>query len=205
MFLADQVNAYKHTFQQKDRTYTNEEQSKNYFGIKYVTGFVITASLLGIYFYNSLQEQILAFKRTKDIECGKLRKDLKTYTLEEVGKHYNKENRIWVTYKEGVYDITDFVERHPGGSSKIMMAAGSSIEPFWLIFANHNTPEIYALLESMRIGNISITDAKSNINDLNDPYAKEPSRHRALKINGHKPFCAETPSSLLIESFHTPA
>ncbi|XP_047346838.1 sulfite oxidase, mitochondrial isoform X2 [Vespa velutina] len=205
LFLTDQVNAYKHTFQQKDKIYANEKESKNYFNIKYVIGFVITGSLLGIYFYNLSQKQIQTFKQTNGIECGNLRKDLKTYTLEEVGKHYNKENHIWVTYKEGVYDITDFVEQHPGGSSKIMMAAGSSIEPFWLIFANHNTPEIYALLESMRIGNISKTDAKSNISDLNDPYAKEPSRHRALKINGHKPFCAETPSSLLIESFNTPA
>ncbi|KAF7405175.1 hypothetical protein HZH66_004081 [Vespula vulgaris] len=205
LFVADQINAYKHTFQQKDKICTNGKESRNYSRVKYVTGFVITASLLGIYFYNSSQEKIQTFKQTNDIECGKLRKDLKMYTLEEVGKHYNKENRIWVTYKEGVYDITDFVEQHPGGSSKIMMAAGSSIEPFWLIFANHNTPEIYALLESMRIGNISKTDAKSIISDLNDPYAKEPSRHRALKINGHKPFCAETPSSLLIESFHTPA
>ncbi|XP_046815544.1 sulfite oxidase, mitochondrial isoform X2 [Vespa crabro] len=205
LFLTDQVNAYKHTFHQKDKTYANEKEFKNYFNIKYVIGFVITGSLLGIYFYNLSQKQIQTFKQTNDIECGNLRKDLKTYTLEEVGKHYNKENHIWVTYKEGVYDITNFVEQHPGGSSKIMMAAGSSIEPFWLIFANHNTPEIYALLESMRIGNISKTDAKSNISDLNDPYAKEPSRHRALKINGHKPFCAETPSSLLIESFNTPA
>ncbi|XP_035736137.1 sulfite oxidase, mitochondrial-like isoform X2 [Vespa mandarinia] len=205
LFLTDQVNAYKHTFQQKDKAYANEKEFKNYFNIKYVIGFVITGSFLGIYFYNLSQKQIQTFKQNNDIECGNLRKDLKTYTLEEVGKHYNKENHIWVTYKEGVYDITNFVEQHPGGSSKIMMAAGSSIEPFWLIFANHNTPEIYALLESMRIGNISKTDAKSNISDLNDPYAKEPSRHRALKINGHKPFCAETPSSLLIESFNTPA
>ncbi|XP_043490186.1 sulfite oxidase [Polistes fuscatus] len=206
LFLADYVNARNHTSQQKEKTYTNEEDVKNYFNIKYVAGFAITASLLGIYFYNTSQKnEAQSSEETKNIECGKLKKDLQTYTLEEVGKHYNKENRIWVTYKEGVYDITDFIERHPGGSSKIMMAAGSSIEPFWSIFANHNTPEIYALLESMRIGNISKIDAKSNISDLSDPYANEPTRHKALKINGHKPFCAETPSSLLIESFQTPA
>ncbi|XP_053998373.1 sulfite oxidase, mitochondrial isoform X2 [Hylaeus anthracinus] len=126
------------------------------------------------------------------------------YTLEEVGKHDNKEAHVWVTYKQGVYDITDFIEKHPGGSSKIIMAAGSSIEPFWTIFANHNAPEIYELLESMRIGNISKEDAVSNKDNQNDPYAKEPTRHRALKINGPKPFCAEPPPSLLVESFITP-
>jgi sulfite oxidase len=33
------------------------------------------------------------------------------------------ENRIWVSYKNGVYDITDFIPLHPG-ADKILMAAG---------------------------------------------------------------------------------
>ncbi|XP_071633165.1 sulfite oxidase, mitochondrial isoform X2 [Temnothorax longispinosus] len=130
---------------------------------------------------------------------------MKTYTLEEVGKHDSKENRIWVTFGQGVYDITEFVDKHPGGPSKIMMAAGGTVDPFWTIFANHNTPEIHSLLESMRIGNISEEDAESNKSDLYDPYANEPARHKALIINGNKPFCAEPSSSLLVESFLTPA
>ncbi|KAL0126811.1 hypothetical protein PUN28_005289 [Cardiocondyla obscurior] len=129
---------------------------------------------------------------------------MKTYTLEEVGRHDSKQNRIWVIFGRGVYDITEFVDKHPGGPSKIVMAAGGSIEPFWSIFANHNTPEIQSLLESMRIGNISEEDAKSNENDLYDPYENEPARHKVLKINGSKPFCAEPSSPLLVESFITP-
>lgn len=38
---------------------------------------------------------------------------------------------IWVTYKDGVYDITQFVALHPGGAHKIMLAAGGPVEPFW--------------------------------------------------------------------------
>ena len=41
---------------------------------------------------------------------------------------------MWVTYKEGVYDITDFVRSHPGGRDKIMLAAGGAIDPFWRIY-----------------------------------------------------------------------
>ncbi|XP_053998364.1 sulfite oxidase, mitochondrial isoform X1 [Hylaeus anthracinus] len=165
----------------------------------YVT---IATSILGLYYYYKFQE-VHALNK-KNVQCGEFKKGLKMYTLEEVGKHDNKEAHVWVTYKQGVYDITDFIEKHPGGSSKIIMAAGSSIEPFWTIFANHNAPEIYELLESMRIGNISKEDAVSNKDNQNDPYAKEPTRHRALKINGPKPFCAEPPPSLLVESFITP-
>ena len=46
--------------------------------------------------------------------AGARKEGLKEYTLEEIAKHNNKDNRIWVIYKNGVYDITDFIEMHPG-------------------------------------------------------------------------------------------
>ena len=57
---------------------------------------------------------------------------------------------MWVTYKNGVYDITDFIPMHPG-ADKLLMAAGSSVEPFWAMYAVHlNNPVIYRALESYR-------------------------------------------------------
>ena len=50
--------------------------------------------------------------------------------------HDDETKRIWVTYQHGVYDITDFVEKHPGAKN-ILMAAGGSIEPFWNMYAVH--------------------------------------------------------------------
>ncbi|XP_066582396.1 sulfite oxidase isoform X2 [Prorops nasuta] len=159
---------------------------------------------LGLYYnYSSPSRKVQALNKHENAYCGESRSDLKTYTLEEVGNHDTKEKGIWVTFRHGVYDITNFVDKHPGGSSKIMMAAGASIEPFWTIFANHNNSDIYSLLESMRIGNLSSEEAKA-AGETDDPYANEPKRHKALKINGYKPFCAETPGKLLVESFHTP-
>ncbi|XP_043266348.1 sulfite oxidase, mitochondrial [Colletes gigas] len=184
------------------RIYTGENGLKGRVVAKHIGNCSIVASVLSIsylYVYKKTDEP----KKT-NVQCGEFRADLKTYTLEEVSKHDNKEASVWVTFKQGVYDITDFIEKHPGGPSKIIMAAGSSVEPFWGIFANHNIPEIYKLLETMRIGNISKEDSVSNKDNQNDPYATEPTRHKALKINGHKPFCAEPPPSLLVESFITP-
>ena len=44
-----------------------------------------------------------------------------------------------------------------------MMAAGGSVEPFWSIYAVHdNNPEVYALLEQYRIGNLSEEDVQLN-------------------------------------------
>ena len=33
-----------------------------------------------------------------------------------------------------MYDITKFIANHPGGSDKIVLAAGKSVEPFWSIY-----------------------------------------------------------------------
>ncbi|XP_008213038.1 probable sulfite oxidase, mitochondrial isoform X1 [Nasonia vitripennis] len=140
----------------------------------------------------------------EEISCGIRRKDLPTYSSEEVSQHDNPNNGIWVSYKEGVYNITDFVTKHPGGQNKIMMAAGGSIDPFWMVFANHNKSEILELLESMRIGNLRSEDVYKKTADTFDPYALEPVRSKILKVNGKQPFCAEPPPPLLVKNFKTP-
>lgn len=68
--------------------------------------------------------------------------------------HNNKERGVWVTYKDGVYDVTDFLEMHPGGASRLMLAAGGAIDPFWAMYQQHNQEEIKSLLEGYRIGSL---------------------------------------------------
>ena len=81
---------------------------------------------------------------------------LPTFTMADVGKHSTPETGIWVTYKDGVYDITEFVEGHPGGADKIMLAAGKSIDAYWNIFQQHfRTGLPLKLLEEMRIGTLA--------------------------------------------------
>jgi sulfite oxidase len=125
----------------------------------------------------------------------------RSYTKDEVAKHKTKQDRIWVTYKDGVYDITDFVEGHPGGSARIMMAAGSSIDPFWSMYRQHQNPEVNKILEQHRIGSLEGGAAQV---EVQDPYQNEPERHPALIVRSAKPFNAETPRVLLGEQLNTP-
>ena len=121
-----------------------------------------------------------------------------------MSKHHSPETGIWVTYKGGVYDITEFVDSHPGGS-KILLAAGRAIDPFWAMYAAHQTEETEDLLEEMRIGNLIIEDNNEEADPL-DPYGHEPwrARHPALEARSQKPFNAEPPLELLADSFLTP-
>ncbi|XP_026668586.1 cytochrome B5-like protein [Ceratina calcarata] len=50
-------------------------------------------------------------------------KKLKTINLDEVSWHDTADN-CWVVIHDFVYDVTDFVESHPGGSDVILEYAG---------------------------------------------------------------------------------
>ncbi|XP_077541565.1 sulfite oxidase isoform X2 [Haemaphysalis longicornis] len=129
---------------------------------------------------------------------------LPVYTAEEVAKHDSKEKRIWVTFRCGVYDVTDFVDEHPGGD-KILLGAGGGIDPFWNLYAVHKTPEILALLETFRIGNLAADDVGSATAGMDDdPYSTDPKRHPALKPASTKPFNAEPPLAVLADQYKTP-
>lgn len=148
--------------------------------------------------------------KTEKVKAGEVVAGLTEYTLEEVKKRRGGEEgggRVWVTYGRGVYDITDFLSVHPGGSEKIALAAGSALEPYWEVFANHNTDEVRDILEELRIGNVSPADFDKLTRESptkSGPYANDPQRSPVLKINTHTPFNAETPPILLAESFITP-
>ena len=131
-------------------------------------------------------------------------RSLPVYTRAEVAAHVSPETGIWVIYKDGVYDITSFVEQHPGGADRIMMAKGSNIDPFWNLYQQHFTPEVASLLAPMKIGHIDQNEP-SPVFDADDPYANEPERHPALHVHKPSPFNAETPVMLISDNYITPS
>uniref|UniRef100_A0A336LNS1 sulfite oxidase n=1 Tax=Culicoides sonorensis TaxID=179676 RepID=A0A336LNS1_CULSO len=130
-----------------------------------------------------------------------IRQDLPTYRREEIRRHTTIANRIWLTYGIGVYDITDFIPKHPGASN-ILLGAGEAIEPFWNIYQQHNTVEVLRTLELYRIGNLHPDDAVDT-SDLYDPWQHEPERDKRLIVVAQRPFNAEPHPKELIEKFHT--
>ena len=134
------------------------------------------------------------------VRAGTFRSDLPTYSKEDVAKHKSKDSGIWVTFKDGVYDVTQWADIHPGGAEKLMLAAGGAIDPFWAMYAQHNTEQVQQILEEYRIGNL-----EGGAVPVGDPYANEPTdRHPALGVRSKNPMNAETPMELLGESLITP-
>ncbi|KAI8915618.1 Oxidoreductase, molybdopterin-binding domain-containing protein [Gorgonomyces haynaldii] len=131
------------------------------------------------------------------------------FTRGEVSKHNSKDKGIWVTYQNAVYDITSFVDIHPGGE-KILLAAGQAIDPFWAVFSIHGSAETKALLEGYRIGDLMPQDEDPTYKDHKEPlglaqmFANEPVRHPSLIVRSSRPCNAEAPPDALLKYRVTP-
>jgi len=52
---------------------------------------------------------------------------LQYYTRSEIRRH-NTESSAWIVAGDDVYDVTDYVEHHPGGNSSILKKAGGAVD-----------------------------------------------------------------------------
>nr|XP_027195241.1 probable sulfite oxidase, mitochondrial isoform X2 [Dermatophagoides pteronyssinus] len=130
---------------------------------------------------------------------------LPVYSLADVAKHNDPTTDlgVWIVYKAGVYDVTPFLTEHPGGDN-ILLGAGNSVEPFWKVYSQHHTQQVYEILESYRIGNLRKEDRLKPDKNADDLFEFIPERDQSLLIHHDKPFNAETPGEILIQNFHTP-
>ena len=119
--------------------------------------------------------------------------------------------RIWVAMDGGVYDVTPFLDAHPGGAHRIMMVHGQDLSKFWGVYQLHDRPHIRALLEEYRIGNLASDDYRQlkKETEFSNAYVNDPVRtakaEGKLRIPSEHPWNSE-PSDLsqLVETFYTP-
>ena len=129
----------------------------------------------------------------------------RTFRLSEVLSHDKDSENPWVIRGKNVYDITDWVSGHPGGTI-ILGAAGGSVDPYWDIFSVHKKQEVYDILESMLIGHVDpqdLVDGQIPFDRIKDPFMHDPKRDQRLIVLTNKPMNAESPTSLL-STFLTP-
>ncbi|RDW77907.1 hypothetical protein BP5796_05759 [Coleophoma crateriformis] len=125
--------------------------------------------------------------------------------LHEVRQHNAASREPWVTKGTSVYDITDWVDAHPGGDV-ILRAAGGSIDAYWNIFTIHKKQDVYDILEQYKIGEIDETDLIDGHvpqDAIEDPFVTDPARDPSLRVLTAKPCNAETPPEALSD-FLTP-
>jgi hypothetical protein len=118
---------------------------------------------------------------------------LPTFPAKELEKHRSVHDRLWISFKRGVYDVTDFAKTHPGGEELIYEVAGHDIERCWATQQQHVQVEVLKVLEQFRIGNLehptttttttsnttatmAATTTATTTKPLDNRYANEPIR-----------------------------
>ncbi|XP_051919772.1 cytochrome b5 [Hippocampus zosterae] len=91
-------------------------------------------------------------------KCKSLNDDIKYYTLEDIQVH-NMSNDTWLIIHDKVYDVTSFLEEHPGGEEVLLEQAGAdATESFEDV--GHST-DAREMLQQFCIGELHMDDRKN--------------------------------------------
>ncbi|CAH2047729.1 unnamed protein product [Thlaspi arvense] len=75
----------------------------------------------------------------------------KSYSKSEVALH-NKRDDCWIIIKDKVYDITSYVEEHPGGDAILDHAGDDSTDGF---FGPQHATRVFDMIDDFYIGELS--------------------------------------------------
>lgn len=81
--------------------------------------------------------------------------NLPKYTLDEIAKH-NTPSDLWIGVLGYVYDVTKFLDDHPGGQKPIISMAGKdATEYFMKIKSHHSNLDVPKLMVKYCVGRIA--------------------------------------------------
>ncbi|XP_012728519.2 cytochrome b5 [Fundulus heteroclitus] len=102
---------------------------------------------------------------------------VKYYTLEDIRVH-NMINDTWLIIHDKIYDITSFLEEHPGGEEVLLEQAGAdATESFEDV--GHST-DAREMLQQYYIGELHMDDRKEETKDAETKNAGESSSSWAM-------------------------
>lgn len=82
-----------------------------------------------------------------------------TFSRADVAKH-NKQTDCWVTCNGKVYNVTEFIEDHPGGDDLILEYAGKDVTEIMADPLSHeHSKSAYGMLEDFRVGTLLASEA----------------------------------------------
>ncbi|CAD8213964.1 unnamed protein product [Paramecium octaurelia] len=92
---------------------------------------------------------ITKIKSTTNQPIHKRQTDFKSYTIEEVQLH-NTQNDAWIVLQDNIYDVSYYIEKHPGGREQILRGVG--MDATLLFFQHHPWINFHYILEKFQVG-----------------------------------------------------
>lgn len=76
------------------------------------------------------------------------------YSLEEISTH-NTEESLWIAINGSVYDVTDFLNKHPGSAKPLLRCAGKDATKSFMKVQKHAKNEnLPTFMKSLCIGKL---------------------------------------------------
>ncbi|KAI4380717.1 hypothetical protein MLD38_006878 [Melastoma candidum] len=113
--------------------------------------FVVAAVLLGLLGLFLLVPRGNSSGKGKVVQAKPRSAEVpKMYTKAEVALH-NKRSDCWLILKDKIFDVTSYVEEHPGGDSILNNAGDDSTEGF---YGPQHPGGVFQLVEDFYIGDL---------------------------------------------------
>ncbi|XP_019448742.1 PREDICTED: cytochrome b5-like [Lupinus angustifolius] len=90
----------------------------------------------------------------------------KVFTLAEIAQH-NKSNDCWLLIRGKVYNVTKFLNDHPGGDDVLLSSTGKDATDDFDDVGHSSSAE--AMLEEFYVGDIDTSTISSNVNNNASP------------------------------------
>lgn len=84
---------------------------------------------------------------------------------------HNTKDDCWLIIQNNVYDFTNFIKIHPGGSDILLSRAGEDATSYFISKHGKN-PAVIKQLESLKIGTLPIEE-QLNVNDFDEAFYME--------------------------------
>ncbi|XP_031550968.1 cytochrome b5-like [Actinia tenebrosa] len=98
------------------------------------------------------------------------KKEMQKLTFEEV-KDHNKAGKCWVVIHDNVYDVTKFLDEHPGGEEVLLeQAGGDATESFEDVGHSSDARD---LMKDYHIGELVEEDKRDNVPSKKPNYGDE--------------------------------
>ena len=120
--------------------------------------------------FKNQKELFAYFKENPDPLGVQKNGGYKEYTMEEIAKH-NAYPSIWSIYNMDVYDITMYVDCHPGGKKIMEKVYGKDMTPLFNKF--HSYINISALIGPLKIGTVKKETFSPNVKPVVENAIKE--------------------------------
>lgn len=79
---------------------------------------------------------------------------MNNYYASDVAIHNDTENGFWISIERKIYDITNFLDKHPGGKTILMNCAGRDATAEYRAVLHHKYPNIENMLNKLYIGDL---------------------------------------------------